>query len=305
MYALIGAFALLMIASIVAMLLAHVNPQRDYTELRLRLKTWWLIIGVFCLAVAFDNDVSLVVFAFVSFLAFKEYLSMIPTRRADHRVLFWAYLSIPIQYYWISIEWYGMFIIFIPVFVFLFLPMRMVLIGETQGFLRAAGTVHWGLMTTVFSLSHMSYLLALPDAGNPAGGGDALLFYLVFLTQINDVAQYVWGTLFGRHKVSPTVSPNKTLEGLVGGVATTVVLAVALAPWLTPLTRYESVAAGLLIGVFGFIGDVTISAIKRDIGVKDSGTLLPGHGGILDRTDALLAAMPAVALAALAVVTPT
>jgi hypothetical protein len=117
------------------MLLARVNPQRDYTELRLRLKTWWLIIGVFCLAVAFDNDVSLVVFAFVSFLAFKEYLSLIPTRRADHRVLFWAYLSIPIQYYWISIEWYGMFIIFIPVFVFLFLPMRMVLIGETQGFL--------------------------------------------------------------------------------------------------------------------------------------------------------------------------
>jgi phosphatidate cytidylyltransferase len=170
--------------------------------------------------------------------------------------------------------------------------MRMVLIGETQGFLRAAGTVHWGLMTTVFSLSHMSYLLALPDAGNPAGGGDALLFYLVFLTQINDVAQYVWGKLFGRHKVSPTVSPNKTLEGLVGGVATTVVLAVALAPWLTPLTRYESVAAGLLIGVFGFIGDVTISAIKRDIGVKDSGTLLPGHGGILDRLDSLTCTAP-------------
>ena len=292
MHALIGAFALLIIASIVTMLLAHLNPQRDYTELRLRLKTWWLIIGVFCFAVAFDNDVSLVVFAFVSFLAFKEYLSLIPTRRADHRVLFWAYLSIPIQYYWISIEWYGMFIIFIPVFVFLFLPMRMVLIGETQGFLRAAGTVHWGLMTTVFSLSHMAYLLALPAAGNPAGGGDALLFYLVFLTQINDVAQYVWGKLFGRHKVSPTVSPNKTFEGLVGGVATTVVLAVALAPWLTPFTRYESVAAGLLIGVFGFIGDVTISAIKRDIGVKDSGTLLPGHGGILDRLDSLTCTAP-------------
>ena len=88
------------------------------------------------------------------------------------------------------------------------------------------------------------------------------------------------------------MSPNKTFEGLVGGVATTVVLAVVLAPWLTPFTRYESVAAGLLIGVFGFIGDVTISAIKRDIGVKDSGTLLPGHGGILDRLDSLTCTAP-------------
>jgi phosphatidate cytidylyltransferase len=185
-----------------------------------------------------------------------------------------------------------MFIIFIPVYVFLFLPMKMVLIGETQGFLRAASMLQWGLMTTVFSLSHMAYLLALPDEKNPAGGGDALLFYLVFLTQINDVAQYVWGKTFGHHKVTPTVSSNKTLEGLLGGVATTTVLAVLLAPWLTPLTRIESIAAGVLIGVCGFSGDVTMSAMKRDIGVKDSGTLLPGHGGILDRLDSLTYTAP-------------
>jgi phosphatidate cytidylyltransferase len=176
--------------------------------------------------------------------------------------------------------------------VFLFLPMKMVLIGETQGFLRAASTLQWGLMTTVFSLSHVAYLLALPDDRNPAGGGDALLFYLVFLTQINDVAQYVWGKSFGRHKVIPTVSPNKTFEGLLGGVATTTLLAFVLAPWLTPLTRIESIAAGVLIGVCGFIGDVTVSAIKRDVGVKDSGTLLPGHGGILDRLDSLTYTAP-------------
>lgn len=196
------------------------------------------------------------------------------------------------QYYWVGIEWYGMFIIFIPVFAFLYLPMKMVLFGETQGFLRAASTLHWGLMTTVFSLSHMAYLLALPDDKNPAGGGDALLFYLVFLTQINDVAQYVWGKSFGRHKATPTVSPNKTIEGLLGGVCTTTLLAVVLAPWLTPLTLIESIAAGVLIGVCGFIGDVTMSAVKRDIGVKDSGTLLPGHGGVLDRLDSLTYTAP-------------
>lgn len=292
MYALIGAFTLPIIASVIALVLARLNPERDYTELKLRIKTWWLIIIVFCLAIAFHRDVSLFVFAFVSFLALKEYLSLVPTRRGDHRVFFWAYLVIPVQYYWVGIEWYGMFIVFIPVFAFLYLPMKMALIGETQGFLRAVSTLHWGLMTTVFSLSHMAYLLALPDDRNPAGGGRALVFYLVFLTQINDVAQYVWGKTCGRHKATPTVSPNKTLEGLLGGVATTTLLAVVLAPWFTPLTRIESVAAGVLIGVCGFIGDVTISAVKRDIGVKDSGTLLPGHGGILDRLDSLTYTAP-------------
>ena len=102
---------------------------------------------------------------FVSFLAFKEYITLIPTRRADHRVLFWAYLTISAQYYWAADGWYGMFIIFIPVYAFLLLPARMVLIGETEGFIRAAGTLHWGLMTTVFSLSHTHKLRAGGSAG--------------------------------------------------------------------------------------------------------------------------------------------
>jgi hypothetical protein len=79
-------------------------------------------------------------------------------------------------------QWYGMFILFIPVYVFLFLPMRMVLIGETDRFLPAVGTLHWGLMTTVFSLSHLAYLLTLPASGNPNGGGPSLALYLVLLT---------------------------------------------------------------------------------------------------------------------------
>jgi phosphatidate cytidylyltransferase len=88
------------------------------------------------------------------------------------------------------------------------------------------------------------------------------------------------------------VSPGKTTEGLVGGVATTLALALALAPWLTPFTRPQAVAAGLIIGVGGFVGDVVVSALKRDLGIKDSGTLLPGHGGILDRIDSLTYTAP-------------
>lgn len=146
-------------------------------------------------------------------------------------------------------------------------------------------------MLTVFGLSHAAFLLALPQNISPAGGL-GLLLYLVILTELNDVAQYLWGKAIGKRKVLPNISPGKTWGGLIGGVLTTVLLSVAVAPWLTPLRGYETIGAGLLIGIFGFIGDMTISAVKRDLNVKDSGNLLPGHGGILDRVDSLIYTAP-------------
>jgi phosphatidate cytidylyltransferase len=290
--ALIAILLLLVIASGIARWKTRRHPDRDYSELRLRIRTWWVIVALFGIAIALTPIFAICLLGFVSFLAFKEYITLIPTRRADHRVLFWAYLAIPAQYYWAADAWYGMFIIFIPVYAFLLLPARMVLIGETDGFIRAAGTLHWGLMTTVFSLSHMAYLLALPAEKNPATGGDGLLLYLLLLTQLNDVAQYVWGKTLGKHKVVPRVSPKKTLEGLLGGIATTAIVAFLAAPYLTPLTPIESAVAGLLIGAAGFIGDISVSAVKRDLGIKDSGNILPGHGGILDRVDSLTFTAP-------------
>jgi phosphatidate cytidylyltransferase len=287
LWALGGIFALLVLASVTVALLSWRHPRKDWTELQQRVRTWWLMAIVFTVAMSLGRAVSLVFFAFISFLALKEYLSMIPTRRADRRVLFWAYLTIPLQYWWAGREWYGMFIIFIPVYVFLFLPTRMVLIGETHRFLPAVGTLHWGLMTTVFSLSHLAYLLTLPASGNPNGGGPSLALYLVLLTQLNDVSQYVVGKLYGATKIAPTVSPGKSLEGLLGGVGSTVVVAMAMAPLLTPCTVLESLFAGVLISLAGFAGDLTISAVKRDLGLKDTGSLLPGHGGILDRVDSI------------------
>ncbi len=290
--ALAGVVTLLMLATLAVFILARLAPKQDITELKLRVRSWWVMVAVFSIAMALDRTVSLVFLASVSVLALKEYLSLVPTRRADRPGLLWAYLAIPVQYYWIAAERYDVFIVFVPVYMLLFLATSMVLVGDTQGFLRAVATLYWGLILTVFALGHLGLLLVLPASGNPAGGGAGLLLYLVFLTQFSDVTQYVLGKLLGHRKVIPRVSPNKTWEGLLAGVATTVILAAALAPWLTPLGRGEAILAGLLIGLAGFIGDVTISAVKRDLGVKDTSTLVPGHGGILDRVDSLIFTAP-------------
>ena len=157
-----GIFALLVVATLIVWFLRRARPEIDLGDVPARIRSWWLMVAIFTVAMVLDRRVSLAFFCFVSFLAFKEYLSLIPTRRADRSVLLWAYLAIPIQYLWIGLVWYGMFIIWIPVYLYLFLPMCMVLIGTTKGFLRAAGTLHWGLMTTVFSISHVAFLLVLP-----------------------------------------------------------------------------------------------------------------------------------------------
>jgi phosphatidate cytidylyltransferase len=283
-----------LIVALVAMatLSVYIVPAYRQLELQQRMNSWCGIVAIFATVLIVNRSISIILFGFLSFLAFKEYISLIPTRRADRRVLFWAYLAIIIQYYWISIHWYSMFLIFVPVYVFLFLPMRMVIAGETQGFLKAIGTLHWGLMLTVFSLGHLAYLLMLPDRGNPIAGSAGLILYLVFLTEINDIAQYIWGKSCGRHPVTPTVSPNKTWEGLFGGILTTSILAIAIATWLTPFDWIHALGVGLIISCAGFIGDVTISALKRDLGVKDSGSSIPGHGGILDRLDSLTYTAP-------------
>ncbi len=290
----IGAlFAALILASMIVRVLRLLKPQADWTEIIVRIRTWWIMVGVFVFAIISNRTISILFFAFVSFLALKEYLSLIPTRRADRRVLFWAYLAIPFQFYWVYAEWYGMFIIFIPVYMFLLLPMRMISIGQTDGFIRAVGTLHWGLMTMVFSISHAAFLLVLRLKDNPQEfPGPGFVLMLVVFTELNDIFQFIWGKSFGKHKILPTVSPNKTWEGFLGGVGTTVALCTVAGPFLTPMNYGQSAVAGLVLGVGGFVGDVCISAMKRDLQIKDTGTLLPGHGGMLDRIDSLTYTSP-------------
>ncbi len=301
---LLAVFAALVVASAISLLLVRLKPHRDWSELRARIRTWWVIAGLVAGALLLSPDAAIWFFALVSYLALKEFFSLIPTRRADRRVLFWAYLAVPVQYLWVSMQWYGMFIIFVPVYLFLLLPTRMILIGETQGFLRAIGTVQWGLMGTVFFLSHAAYLLAFEVTAFPrvtpmwphelaaTYPGPGLLLLLLVLTQSNDVAQFLWGKSLGQRKIAPRVSPGKTWAGFLGGLATTILLAGIIGPPLTMLDVPRSLVAGALVGVSGLMGDLNISALKRDLGVKDAGSTLPGHGGVLDRTDSLMFTAP-------------
>jgi phosphatidate cytidylyltransferase len=284
-----GVYSVLLLASILVFGVGRRVPALGSAELRQRVTSWWIMATLFAVAILLDRIASLVFLGIVSFLALKEYLSLIPTRRADRRVLFLAYLAIPVQYWWVGTEWYGMFIIFIPVYMFLLLPVRMVLAGETQGFLRAAGTLHWGLTICVFSLSHAAYLLMLP--GDDAAAGAGLLLFLVIVTEANDVAQYFWGKLFGRARVAPSISPKKTWAGLIGGILTSAVLAGLLA-FLTPMAWWIAAPIGAAGAIAGFCGDLVMSAVKRDLGIKDTGGMLPGHGGILDRVDSLVFTAP-------------
>jgi phosphatidate cytidylyltransferase len=290
-YFMLTVISLLVIATLVRLILRCRNPAKDDTELRQRIHSWWVIIGLLFFILISGETFSIVFFAFLSFLALKEFLSIVPTRYADRRVIFWAYLSIPVQYYWVSMPWYGMFIIFIPVYIFLLLPMRMALIGETKGFIRSAGIIHGAVMLTVFSCSHIAYLLKLP-LKNADAGCIGLVLFLLFMTECNDISQYIWGKTFGKRKIIPKISPNKTWEGFLGGLATVTCCAGFLAPLLTPMHIWHGLLAGVIISFSGFLGDIVLSSVKRDLRIKDSGSLIPGHGGILDRMDSLFYTAP-------------
>ena len=184
-----GIFSALVLASCIIFSLVKVYPNTNYSELVSRIKSWWVMASIFLVVLVIGPMGSIIFYGVLSFLALKEFLTLIPTRISDRHTLFWAYIAIPIQYYWISLKWYPMFLIFIPVYAFLFLPFRMLLSKETKGFLGSISSIHWGLMTMVFCLSHQVYLLALPNEVNP-NGGDLKFDAIPILRKLKDARKY-------------------------------------------------------------------------------------------------------------------
>lgn len=266
--------------------------KKDMENMWIRLKSFFLIVVLFTLAFCFNRITAFVFLTLISYLCFKEFLSLIPTRKTDRNVLLWAYLSIPISYYIIYIHWATLFYLWIPLYMFILISVRMVMASNVNGFLKNLAVLQYGLMTTVYALGYLGLLAIIPMKYNPQGGALGLLFFILVFTVSNDFIQMFSGKVFGKHKIIPKVSPNKTWEGLIGGVIGSTALAVLMGRLLTPFNIGQLLFLGASLSIFGFFGDVTMSAIKRDLGVKDTSSLIPGHGGILDRLDSLLFTAP-------------
>jgi phosphatidate cytidylyltransferase len=287
-----GILALLVVASATGALLARRRPGAVVANLVARINAWWVMAGVICACLLLGRVATLVLFAFASFFALREFVTLTPTRRGDHLPLCLCfYVAIPLQYWLIGIDWYNLFAICIPVYGFLLLPAVSALAGDVDHFLERNTKIQWGLMLTVYCISHAPALLMLRFPGRDASQGLLLLLYLLLVVQISDVMQYVFGKLFGRRKVAPSVSPSKTVEGLVGGGLAATAIGAALW-WITPFTPWQSAGMAFAIVLCGFFGGLALSAVKRSLGAKDWGSMIEGHGGMMDRLDSVSFAAP-------------
>jgi len=282
---------LLVLATAGVAWLCHARPHRDFTELISRVRSWWIMSGFFFGSLVLGDRVSLLFFALISIWCLREFATLLPSRPADHGALVLAFLAVPLQYYWIGTGQEELAQLFIPFGMAILIPFSLVLSQETAGLLASASQVYWGLMVFAFGLSHLAFLLRLPKSPDGSADGRSLLLFLVVLVQASDILQYLWGKCLGRHKILPRVSPNKTWEGFLGGIATATAASLALG-FLTPFSLPECLAVALATTLLGFVGGAVMSALKRDLGVKDFGRMIPGHGGILDRMDSLCYACP-------------
>jgi len=290
-----GVAAILVLATVIGQVLRQrLSPQGAnpvIENLNARIAAWWVMVIVLALAFLLGKPGVILLFALASFAALREFLTLTTYNRADHWSLVACFfLILPLQYVFLLTDWYGMYSIFIPVYAFLLLPVISALRGSTRNFLIRVSETQWGLMICVYCVSHVPALLSLQIPGFE-GSNVILIAYLIFVVQLSDVLQYVWGKLIGRTLIAPSLSPSKTWEGLIGGVLSATAVGTGLW-WMTPFSITEAAAICLMLTLMGFLGGLVMSAIKRDRGVKDWGHLIAGHGGFIDRLDSVIFAAP-------------
>ena len=292
-----GVGVILFVASVIGFALktivARGEPHRVIDNLNARIRAWWVMVLVIACAFSGGQSGVTLLFFLISFVALREFLSAGLTRdRNDAANAASFFLVLPLQYVLVYDGRFELFAIFIPVYVCLLLPIVYVLSADTRRLTERMTTAQWGLMLCVYGISYVPALLTLEIPGFEGEGRNLLLIaFLVLVVQSSDVLQYVWGMLFGRHKVAPKMSPSKTWEGLIGGVASATALGTALF-WITPFNPWQAALMALATNTMGFLGGLVMSAIKRDRGVKDWGNLIDGHGGMLDRLDSVVFAAP-------------
>ena len=196
-----GIAAILLVASIAGWLLGlrvkTENGRAVIGNLNARIQAWWIMTAVFVVAFLLGKTATIILFAFISFSALREFLTLTPTRASDYRAMSLAFfVLVPVQYYLIHIEWYGLFSMFIPVYGFLLLPSLSALTQDAENFLERSAKIQWGIMVTIYCISHVPALLLL-DIPGYTGQNALLLLYMLLVVQMSDVLQYVFGKIFG------------------------------------------------------------------------------------------------------------
>jgi phosphatidate cytidylyltransferase len=258
--------------------------------IRQAINSWWppaLIGGVVVTASVW---VAVAVFAGVSLGTLYEYHRMLPPESRNRVVEVFAYLAVPLHYGLLATA-PNLFVAGIAAWTFGVLPLAWIFTAGPRGLTTGLLRIQWGVVLTVAALSHVVRLRTLDANIHPAGGAGLAAFLLVAVMS-NDAAQYVFGKLLGRTALAPSRSPKKTWEGFIGGLVTTMIVAAVVSPLVTPFNAMQGVLIGAVLSIAGLLGDLLVSGIKRDAGVKDTGAVLPQHGGVLDRCDSLLFAAP-------------
>lgn len=268
-----------------------VNPA-VVEQFNLRVRAWWMLTAMLAVGYMFDSPkATVVLFGLLSVWALREFITITPTRMADHRTLSWVFFVFtPLQFYLVATDNYEAFSILIPVYAFLFIPARIALAGDFKRYLERCTTIQTGLMICVYCLSYAPAMLSLRPADSDPY---LLLLFFFIITALSDAFHYVCEKLMGKHLIAPAISQNKTWEGFLGGLGCASLCGMALY-WASPFPNQPALAAmaAAVISAMGYCGGLTMSAIKRDRGVKDYGTLLAGHSGLLDRIDSICFAAP-------------
>lgn len=247
----------------------NINTQQSKPESLQRIRSWWFILVTLTISLLLPRAIPTILLGVISYLAFKEFLNDMPRNSIAKQIVFWGYFTIPIQYLLAFYQFYSLFLIFIPVFIFLFIPFRILLLQKTEDSIKAASTMQWGLFLTVFVMSNLAYIVNLPPIYRSLMTGGSLLIFLIFLTEMNTLIEAAVSKRFGKTKIMPNFYQDKTLEGLIGGVIGTILLAMISGMFLTVFSWQIDLIIGLLIGLTGFAGHLTMPLIRREIGIKE------------------------------------
>lgn len=297
----LGVFGILALVSIGAFLLTFRTPEdaqdeawhEELRDFRKLLSTSWFMVVVFWVGWVAGDTVATILFALIAFLALREFISASPTRRGDHRALVLAFFVVlPVQFWLAATRHFDLFTVFIPVYVFLAIPLASTMGGDTQRFLERNAKLQWGIVVCVYGMSHVPALMLLEFPGF-RGKGAFLVFFLVFVVQTCMVVQHLLTRRLGRPPSIPQVSRSFNWYSWLLGMAVGCGVGAVLS-FITPFRISQAVAVAFIACAAGSLGHLVMKAIKRDRGMPTWGhrASVTGANGLLDRVDALCFGAP-------------